>query len=351
MEKSLFVRACSGLQTPQTPIWLNRQAGRYMPEYHRVKGKTPSLDFFKNPELSAEVTCDAQRILDVDAAILFADLLPILEPMGFNLDYFPEIGPVIENPIRSISEIDSIKTKESSESMPYIREAIKLIKSSLPANIPLIGFGGAPFTLTSYAIEGGSSKSYIYVKKLMSSHPKEFSELMDKMTDSIIDYLNYQILSGVDAIQVFDSWVGCLGVSDYEKHVYPHTKRLFESLIKKVPIIHFGTGNPALLRLMAAAGGDVMALDWRAPLKESWNDLGCKSIQGNLDPVALFGSEKSVIKAAKEILDDVAGRPGHIFNLGHGILPQTPLENVKLLVRVVKDYSSEIKSRYQSLGY
>mgnify|MGYP002830693598 FL=1 len=351
MEKSLFVRACSGLQTPQTPIWLNRQAGRYMPEYHRVKGKTPSLDFFKNPELSAEVTCDAQRILDVDAAILFADLLPILEPMGFKLDYFPEIGPVIENPIRSISEIDSIKTKESSESMPYIREAIKLIKSSLPANIPLIGFGGAPFTLTSYAIEGGSSKSYIYVKKLMSSHPKEFSELMDKMTDSIIDYLNYQIISGVDAIQVFDSWVGCLGVSDYEKHVYRHTKRLFESLIKKVPIIHFGTGNPALLRLMAAAGGDVMALDWRAPLKESWNDLGCKSIQGNLDPVALFGSEKSVIKAAKEILEDVAGRPGHIFNLGHGILPQTPLENVKLLVRVVKDYSSEIKSRYQSLGY
>ena len=184
----------------------------------------------------------------------------------------------------------------------------------------------------------------------MSSLPYEFSELKDKMTDSIIDYLNYQILSGVDAIQVFDSWVGCLGVSDYEKHVYPHTKRLFESLIKKVPIIHFGTGNPALLRLMAAAGGDVMALDWRAPLKESWNDLGCKSIQGNLDPVALFGSEKSVIKAAKEILEDVAGRPGHIFNLGHGILPQTPLENVKLLVRVVKDYSSEIKSRYQSLG-
>ena len=175
-----------------------------MPDYHRVKGKTPSLDFFKNPELSAEVTCDAQRILDVDAAILFADLLPILEPMGFNLDYFPEIGPVIENPIRSISEIGSVKIKkESSESMPYIREAIKLIKIISPANIPLIGFGGAPFTLTSYAIEGGSSKSYIYVKKLMSSHPKEFSELMDKMTDSIIDYLNYQILSGVDAIQVF----------------------------------------------------------------------------------------------------------------------------------------------------
>jgi uroporphyrinogen decarboxylase len=338
LEQSVFLRACRGERTEYTPIWLNRQAGRYMKEYHEVKGNTPSLDFFKTPHLSAQVTCDAQRILGVDAAILFADLLPILEPMGLELDYLAGVGPNIANPVRSNEDIDRLQIVPSSGSMPYIGEAISLIREELPADIPLIGFGGAPFTLASYAIEGQGSKNYINVKRMMATDPGAFCALMEKMTASAIDYLNYQIDGGVQAIQIFDSWVGCLSISDYRNHVFAHSKNLINGISGKVPIIHFGTGNPSLLPLMTEAGGDVMALDWRAPLKESWELLGCKALQGNLDPIALFGSVDSVRQAAGSILEEVDGRPGHIFNLGHGILPETPFENVKALVEFVQGY-------------
>ena len=339
LEQSAFLKACRGETTDHTPIWLNRQAGRYMKEYHEVKGDTPSLDFFKTPHLSAQVTCDAQRILGVDAAILFADLLPILEPMGLELDYFVGVGPNIANPVRSNEDIDRLQVVPSSGSMPYIGEAISLIRKELPADIPLIGFGGAPFTLASYAIEGQGSKNYINVKRMMATDSGAFHAIMEKMTTSAIDYLNYQIDQGVQAIQIFDSWVGCLSVSDYRNHVFDHSKKLIDSISGKVPIIHFGTGNPSLLPLMTEAGGDVMALDWRAPLKESWDLLACKAVQGNMDPIALFGSVDSVRETAESILEEVGGRPGHIFNLGHGITPDINPDNVKIFIDAVHKFS------------
>ncbi len=339
LQDSAFLKACRGEKTDYTPIWLNRQAGRYMKEYHEVKADTPSLDFFKTPHLSAQVTCDAQRILGVDAAILFADLLPILEPMGLNLDYLPGIGPDISNPVRTSADIDALRIEKTTDSMPYIGEAISMIRRELPADIPLIGFGGAPFTLASYAIEGKGSRNYIHVKQMMYSDPSAFDVVMEKMTTTAIDYLNYQIEQGVQAIQIFDSWVGCLSPNDYRRYVFDHSKRLIDAISGSVPIIHFGTGNPALLPLMAEAGGDVMALDWRAPLISSWDQIGFKSVQGNMDPVALFGSRASVVETATSLLTEVGGRPGHIFNLGHGILPETPVDNVKALVNTVQAFS------------
>jgi len=335
---STFLKACRGEKTDYTPIWLNRQAGRYMPEYHQVKGNTASLDFFKTPHLAAQVTCDAQRILGVDAAILFADLLPILEPMGLVLDYLPGIGPNIDNPIRTNADIDAVGIQDSSEAMPYIAQAIEMIRRELPADIPLIGFGGAPFTLASYAIEGKGSRNYVFVKQLMYGDESAWHELLTKITTIAIDYLTYQIDSGVQAIQVFDSWVGCLSVADYRQYVLPHSQRLMENISGRVPIIHFGTGNPQLLPLMKQAGGDVMALDWRAPLVESWDWIGAKSVQGNLDPITLCADKDTVVRKATQLLDEVNGRPGHIFNLGHGIIPETPVDNVKALVQVVQEY-------------
>ena len=316
-----------------------------MKEYNLSKGDTPSLQFFKTPHLAAEVACDAQRILGVDAAILFADLLPILEPMGLELDYLSGLGPNIANPVRSVQAIDALKLEPPAESMPYIGEAVRLIRAELPADIPLLGFGGGPFTLASYAVEGQGSRNYIHVKRLMASDPSAFHALMQIMTSSTIDYLNYQIDQGVQAIQVFDSWVGCLSVRDYRDHVFEHSQKLMAGISGRVPVIHFGTGNPALLKLMAEAGGDVMALDWRAELVASWDLMGCKAVQGNMDPVALFGSKASVLATASTILDEVGTRPGHVFNLGHGILPETPVENVKALVKHVQTYSAEIRGR------
>ncbi len=340
LHNSTFLKACRGEATEYTPIWLNRQAGRYMPEYHQVKGKTPSLDFFKTPELAARATCDAQRILGVDAAIMFADLLPILEPMGLDLDYIPGVGPNISNPIRTNKDIDAIKLLPSSESMPYIEKVIQLIRQELPSNIPLIGFGGAPFTLASYAIEGKGSRNYVFVKQMMYGDPGAWHSLMEKITTAVIDYMNYQIESGVQAVQLFDSWVGCLSPIDYKQYVLPHSKRLMDAISGKVPVIHFGTGNPALSELMAEAGGDVIALDWRTPLIPTWDAMGVASVQGNLDPIVLCSTPEAVRQKAKELLDEVDGRPGHIFNLGHGIIPETPVENVKALVDFVHEYTA-----------
>ena len=337
LQQSAFLKACRGEETDYTPIWLNRQAGRYMKEYHEVKGNTSSLDFFKTPDLAAQVTCDAQRILGVDAAIMFADLLPILEPMGLELDYLPGVGPNIANPVRSGVDIDNLRIDPARQTMPYIGEVIKLIRAELPSDIPLIGFGGAPFTLASYAVEGQGSRNYIEVKRLMLSDPRAFRALMEKVTDAAIDYLSYQIDEGVQAIQIFDSWVGALSVVDYRNHVFAHSQRLISAISGRVPVIHFGTGNPSLLPLMAEAGGDVIALDWRAPLRESWDLMGAKAVQGNLDPMALFADREAVLRSAKAVLEDADGRPGHIFNLGHGILPETPVDNVKALVDFVHE--------------
>jgi uroporphyrinogen decarboxylase len=337
---SHFLRACRGEASDVTPVWLNRQAGRYMKEYHEVKGSTSSLDFFKTPHLAAQATLDAQRILGVDAAIMFADLLPILEPMGLDLDYLPGFGPNISNPIRTLQDIDNLRIEAAADSMPYIGEVIQLIRDDLPGDVPLIGFGGAPFTLASYAIEGKGSRNYVFVKQLMYTDKPAWDSLMELMSGRVADYLNYQIDSGVQAVQIFDSWMGCLSPWDYEAYALPHTKSVIDAIKGRVPIIHFGTGNSSLVDLMHQAGGDVLALDWRTPLAATWERLGCRAVQGNMDPIALCADVQTVHRHAQQVLDEAGGRPGHIFNLGHGIIPETPVDNVKALVDYIHETTS-----------
>lgn len=335
----VFLQACRGEPTDYTPIWLNRQAGRYMPEYHQVKGDLPSLDFFKNPERAARATLDAQRILGVDAAILFADLLPILEPMGLRLDYVAGQGPVFDNPIRHETDVDKLVNAPAAEATPYIAETVTNILQELPADIALIGFAGAPFTLASYAVEGQGSRNYVFVKKLMYQHEAVWNRLLDKLVDQVVSYLELQIDAGVEAVQLFDTWVGALSVADFRRYVLPHTQRLIAALRGRVPVIYFGTGNGHLLVDTMRTGPDVLALDWRQPLGDTWSRLGCTAVQGNLDPIVLCADRATVASQAQLVLDDAGSRPGHIFNLGHGIIPETPVDNVKFLVEYVHEHS------------
>jgi uroporphyrinogen decarboxylase len=335
----IFLKACRGEPVDYTPIWLNRQAGRYMPEYHAVKGDTGSLAFFKDPIRAAQATLDAQRILGVDAAIMFADLLPIMEPMGLELDYLPGEGPVFANPVRSEADVAALRVAPAEEATPYIADTVKNILSGLPEDIALIGFAGAPFTLASYAIEGRGSRNYILVKQMMYQAPELWHQLLSKLTDQVTSYLELQIDSGVDAIQIFDTWVGCLSIRDFDTYVRPHLARLLDNLKGRVPVIYFGTGNGHLLDRVADMAVDVLALDWRAPLRETWERTGVTAVQGNLDPIVLCADRASVLREAKAVLDAADGRPGHIFNLGHGIVPQTPVDNVKALVDFVHENS------------
>ena len=336
----VFLAACRGEPTPYTPIWLNRQAGRYMPEYHEVKGDLPSLDFFKNPEKAAQATLDAQRILGVDAAIMFADLLPIMEPMGLQLDYLPGQGPVFANPVRSEADVDALITAPATEATPYIADTVKNILQDLPADIALIGFAGAPFTLASYAIEGKGSRNYVYVKKLMYEAPELWRALCDKLVTQVVSYLQLQIDSGVDAVQIFDTWVGNLSVFDFRTFVQPHLQKMLDALKGQVPVIYFGTGNSHLLPDVATMGFDVVAFDWRTPLAETWDTLGFGAVQGNLDPIVLCADQQAIATQSDFLLDSVADKPGHIFNLGHGIIPETPVDNVKYLVDYVHEKSA-----------
>lgn len=311
-----------------------------MPEYHKVKGNTPSLSFFKNPELAAKVTLDAQRILGVDAAIMFADLLPMLEPLGFELDYVAGTGPVFANPICDVKDVDRIRVVPADEGVGYIRQTIANILQDLPKDIALIGFAGAPFTLASYVIEGKSSRDFEKTKRFMYSRSSAWSRLLEKLTSAVADYVELQVNAGVQAIQIFDSWVGTLSCSDYEWYVAPHVKRLMERIRGRVPVIYFAVGNGHLLHAMQDTGPDFLALDWRVSLKEVWDDLGTVAIQGNLDPISLCADQETVRIKAREILDSVAGRPGHIFNLGHGIVPQTSVDHVRYLVDFVHESTS-----------
>ncbi len=336
----VFLSACRGEPTPHTPIWLNRQAGRYMPEYHQVKGDTPSLDFFKDPDKAAQATLDAQRILGVDAAIMFADLLPIMEPMGLRLDYLPGQGPVFDNPIRTAKDVEALHVAPAREATPYIADTVKNILQDLPAHIALIGFAGAPFTLASYAIEGQGSRNYVFVKKMMYEAPELWHNLLDKLTHQLVSYLELQIAAGVDAVQIFDTWVGSLSVQDFRAYVRPHLEKMLAALKGSVPVIYFGTGNSHLLPDVAALGFDVVAFDWRTPLAETWANLDLPAVQGNLDPIVLCADAATVTAQAQALLDSVAGKAGHIFNLGHGIIPETPVDNVKLLVDYVHERSA-----------
>lgn len=337
---TVFLDACQGKPTPYTPIWLNRQAGRYMPEYHTIKGNLTSLEFFKNPEQAAKVTLEAQRVLGVDAAIVFTDLLPILEPMGFRLDYQPGVGPVFENPVLKTTDVDEIPEVPANEGLGYVARTIRNVLADLPSDISLIGFAGAPFTLASYAIEGRSSRDFVKTKSLMYQHEETWHLLMHKLTKAIVDFVELQIQSGVHAIQIFDSWVGTLSCSDYDRFVRPHTEELFQQITGSVPIIYFAVGNNHLLKAMQSTGPDFLALDWRSPLDKSWSELGTASIQGNLDPIVLCSDTDVIQTAVQSLIQSVRGRDGHIFNLGHGIIPQTPVDHVKFLVDFVHEHTS-----------
>lgn len=308
-----------------------------MPEYHDVKGKMSSLEFFKNPEKAARATLDAQRILGTDAAIMFADLLPIMEPMGLDLDYIEKIGPVFSNPLRTEKDVENLRVVEAEIGTPYIEHTVKNICADLPKEVALIGFAGAPFTLASYAIEGGASRNYTYVKKMMYERPDLWNNLVSKLVDQVSSYLRLQITSGVEAIQLFDTWVGNLSLQDFQNFVRPHLKRLLSDIQGEVPIIYFGTGNQHLLASLSGLAIDVYAFDWRTPLRSMWDKLGCRSVQGNLDPIVLCSNQESIHRQAGVILDSVKGKSGHIFNLGHGIIPETPVDNVKYLVDQVHE--------------
>ena len=320
------------------PIWLMRQAGRYMPEYQAVRRKTTFLELCKTPALCAEVMLVAVERLGVDAAIIFADLLPILEPMGLELEFTPGEGPVIHNPVRGPEDVDRLRELESVEPLDFVMETVRLTRAGLPETLPLLGFSGAPFTLASYAIEGESGHSCRRVKTLMVADPGAWDALLGRLARAVTRYLNAQIAAGVQVVQLFDSWVGCLGPDDYRRYVLPHTRSVIEAITPGVPVIHFATGNPALLPLLSEAGGAVIGVDWRIRLDDAWEAIGHhKGIQGNLDPVVLLSSPAEIRRRAQEILDQAAGRPGHIFNLGHGVLPQTPVENAIALVDAVHE--------------
>lgn len=336
-----FLKACRGEPTERTPIWLNRQAGRYMPEYRSVKGDMKSLDFFTNPELAAKVTLDAQRILGVDAAIVFADLLPMLHPMGLELDYFEGVGPRFSNPIRAPQDSSQVRVLNAEDDCGYIAQTIQNVLGDLPSDVSLIGFAGGPFTLAAYAIEGQGSHHFQKVRMFMYRYPSSWHELLEKITMSVIDYVNLQIQAGADAIQIFDSWIGCLGTREYQSFVSPYTRKLFNGMRETIPKIYFGTGNTHLLKSMYETGPDVLALDWRPRLINVWTDLECRAVQGNMDPTVLCADKKVVFEHARRILVDVAAKPGHIFNLGHGIIPTTPVDNVKHLVDYVQSFRYE----------
>ncbi len=339
LKDSPFLKACRNEKVSHPPVWILRQAGRYMKEYRDVRSRVSFLELCKNSDLACEVAVTAQEKLGVDAAILFSDILLILEPMGVGLEYVKGDGPVIHRPIRTKEDIDSILEEDPKESLAFVMEAVKKTRSALKPNIPLIGFAGAPFTLASYAIEGGGSENYLKTKQLMYHEPEAWHLLMTKFTDATVKYLNAQADAGVQALQIFDSWVGALSPMDYQEYVFPHMKKLFSSLNKGVPSIHFGTGTGGLLELMKEAGGSVIGLDWRVEISEARNRLGKIPVQGNLDPLVLLSNPKTVKDKALKILDQNGSRAGHIFNLGHGVVPQTPVENVIALVNAVHEYT------------
>jgi uroporphyrinogen decarboxylase len=314
-----------------------RQAGRYMSEYRSLRERYSLLDICRTPDLATEVTLQPVRRIEVDAAILFSDLLLPLAPMGIPFDFVKGEGPAIERPLRSEADLDAVRRFEPREALGYVLDAIRSIKRELGGRVPLIGFAGAPFTLASYAIEGGHSNAFAYTKALMYGYPAAWHRFCDLIADVIGNYLAAQIEAGVEAVQVFDSWVGALNAADYREFILPHTRRIFERIAGHgVPTIHFGVGTAAILEDLRDAGGDVIGADWRIPIDEAWARIGHdRGVQGNLDPTLLLGPLERCFAAADDVLARAGGRPGHIFNLGHGILPSTPVEHVQALARYV----------------
>lgn len=337
-----FLRACRRQDVDCTPVWMMRQAGRYLPEYRELRKKHSFWEMCRTPELAVEVTLQPLRRMEIDAAILFSDILVPLVPMGAAIEFYEGQGPVVEKPIRTAADLASLKVIDANETVPFVMEAIKILRHELAGKVPLIGFSGAPFTLASYLVEGGGSKQYQHVKTLMYANPEVFHKLMDMISDTVISYLSAQIEAGAQVVQLFDSWVGCLGPLDYQEYVYPYNHKIFTALDKyDVPKIHFANQASTLIEQVVAAGGDIIGIDWRQDLKKAWDVIGPeRGVQGNFEPIALFAPIPEIRKRVKRVLDQAENRNGHIFNLGHGILPTTPIDNAKAMVDAVHEFSA-----------
>ncbi len=338
LDASPFMRACRRQPTDVTPVWLMRQAGRYMQEYREMRARVPFIELCKNPDLCAEATVVAQERIGVDAAIIFSDILLIVEPMGLGLEYVRGEGPSISHVVRRAEDVGRLREVDPQESLPFVFEAIRKTRAALAPNIPLIGFSGAPFTLASYIIEGGGSRNYIATKTLMYRDKGAWDAVLSLIARAVAAYLRGQIEAGCQAVQLFDSWVGCLSPADYQTYVLPHTRAVIEALPADVPVIHFGTETATLLDLQVEAGAHVIGIDHRVPIGPVFDRFPNVAVQGNLDPVVLFADRDYIRRACRRLLDEVGGRPGHIFNLGHGILPATPVDNVIALVEAVHEY-------------
>ena len=348
-----FLRACRREPVDRTPVWFMRQAGRSLPEYRKIKEHYSLLEIARQPDLCAQVTLQPVRRLGVDAAILYADIMTPLVAVGIDLDIVEGTGPVVAHPIRTQDDLAALRPLETDHDIPHVQETIRILRRELAAtDTPLIGFAGAPFTLAAYLVEGKPSRDYARTKQLMYGQPELWHALMERLTDIVISYARGQIAAGIQAFQLFDSWIGALGPRDYARFIQPHVRRIFTALAtpdagpaaaERIPLIHFGTGTAGLLELMADAGGDVIGLDWRVRLEEGWRRVGGPervAVQGNLDPTVLLAPWEVVRTEAEEVLRAAGGRPGHIFNLGHGILPQTPVETLERLVAFVREYES-----------
>jgi uroporphyrinogen decarboxylase len=336
---SRFLDACRRRPTDVRPVWFMRQAGRYMKQYRDIRARASILEICKRPDLAAQVTLQPVEVLDVDAAIIFADLLLPVEPMGLKLKFVSGEGPKIDNPVRTSDDVDSLSISNTDE-LGYVGEAIQLVVRQLAGRVPVIGFVGAPFTLASYMIEGGPSKTFIRTKQMMYRDETLWRRLMGKLVDVLGPFALAQVTAGARAIQVFDSWVGALGPDDYVRYVAPYSRALIERIrTASVPVIHFGTGAAGFFRELHAAGGDVMGVDWRINIDQAWMDISYRSaVQGNLDPAVLFAPLPELKMRVHEILKRTGSRPGHIFNLGHGILPETPVDSVRAVVDFVREF-------------
>jgi uroporphyrinogen decarboxylase len=335
-ENDSFLRACNGDRPERTPIWLMRQAGRYMSEYRALRETHPILDMMKDPDLATEVTLQPCQAFDVDAAIIFADILTLLEPMGMNLEFIPGKGPVFHNPIQTLEDVRALQPVLPEESIDFTLEAIRRSRAALRNRIPLIGFSGAPFTLACYAVAGGGSKDFDQVRGWMFADPDRFHELMERLTDAVLLYLQAQIDAGAQALQLFDSWAGALSTADYQEFAAPYTRRIFEGLAGKVPTIHFSANGGHLLEQIADMPVSVIGVDWRPSPADVLHRLGTDRVyQGNLDPSRMLASDQAALSGAKAVLEGFAPAKAHIFNLGHGVIKTTPPERVAKLVDAV----------------
>jgi uroporphyrinogen decarboxylase len=335
-----FLLACRRQPTPYTPIWLMRQAGRYMAEYRAVRERFSFLELCHHPHAAAEVTVTAVERLGVDAAIIFADILLVLEPLDAGLHFAAGDGPTLSRPVREPEDVRRLREYDTDDALAYVYEAVRAARAGLAGRVPLIGFAGAPFTLASYLIEGSGSRQYLRTKRFMYEHSGAWHDLLALLARLVNRYLRAQIAAGADAVQLFDSWVGCLSPDDYRAYVLPHARAALDGLGALAPVIHFGTDTGGLLGLQREAGGDVIGVDWRTELDVAWSRIGHdRAVQGNLDPITLFAPIAEIRRQTEAILARAAGRPGHIFNLGHGILPQTPVDHVRALVDMVHEMS------------